>query len=277
MQTTENFFRGFSPASPCHGYGDERTGSPRPSSNCTRGPDTARHHDARIERHGNSEGAQGARHAALIPVIVVSALDDVDSVVKCIERGAEDYLFKPVNKIILTARIGACLEKKRLRDQEQAYIQHVKQELELGRQIQSDFLPAVLPDVSGWECAASFFPAYEVAGDFYDCFMLAENTLCLVIADVCGKGVGAALFMALVRSLMRAFSEQAPAGDPDAILKRRQIDKQLYCASPQTEEKLHVRHDVFRGFKHGKRGAAVYHGRSLPTAYHRFRRRNHHA
>jgi phosphoserine phosphatase RsbU/P len=152
-----------------------------------------------------------------IPVIVVSALDDVDNVVKCIELGAEDYLFKPVNKVILNARVSASLERKRLRDQEQAYIQHVKQELELGRQIQSDFLPAVLPEVVGWELAASFHPAFEVAGDFYDLFLLGEKRLCCVIADVCGKGVGAALFMALVRSLIRAFSEQAIGGNEDVL------------------------------------------------------------
>jgi serine phosphatase RsbU (regulator of sigma subunit) len=152
-----------------------------------------------------------------IPVIVVSALDDLDNVVKCIELGAEDYLFKPVNKVILNARISACLEKKRLRDKEQDYIQHVKMELELGRQIQADFLPGELPDMTGWQCAVSFHPAFEVAGDFYDMFLLGEKRLCLVIADVCGKGVGAALFMALVRSLMRAFAEQATDGSEDIL------------------------------------------------------------
>jgi phosphoserine phosphatase RsbU/P len=152
-----------------------------------------------------------------IPVIVVSAIDDVDNVVKCIELGAEDYLFKPVNKVILNARISACLEKKRLRDQEQEYIQHVKMEFELGRQIQADFLPGDLPEISGWEHAVSFHPAFEVAGDFYDVFLLGKTKLCLVIADVCGKGLGAALFMALVRSLTRAFAEQTGGGSRDIL------------------------------------------------------------
>ena len=53
-----------------------------------------------------------------IPVIVLSALDEIGSVVRCIELGAEDYLPKPFDPILLRARIGACLEKKRLRDQE---------------------------------------------------------------------------------------------------------------------------------------------------------------
>src|SRR5271157_573739 len=137
-----------------------------------------------------------------VPVIVVSAIDDIDNVVKCIELGAEDYLYKPVNRVILNARVSASLEKKRLRDKEQEYMLHVRHELELGRQIQADFLPEELPQPEGWEVKVLFAPAFEVAGDFYDAFMLGDNRLCFMIADVCGKGVGAALFMALVRSLM---------------------------------------------------------------------------
>jgi class 3 adenylate cyclase len=57
-----------------------------------------------------------------IPVIITSALEELDSVVRCIEMGAEDYLTKPVNSVLLRARIGACLEKKRLRDQQRELI-----------------------------------------------------------------------------------------------------------------------------------------------------------
>ncbi len=60
-----------------------------------------------------------------IPVIMLSALSELDSVVRCIEMGAEDYLPKPFNPVLLRARIGACLEKKRLRDQEIDYLRNV--------------------------------------------------------------------------------------------------------------------------------------------------------
>jgi CheY-like chemotaxis protein len=60
-----------------------------------------------------------------IPVIMISALDEVESVVQCIELGAEDYLPKPFDPVLLRARIGACLEKKRLRDQEVEYLRNV--------------------------------------------------------------------------------------------------------------------------------------------------------
>jgi adenylate cyclase len=60
-----------------------------------------------------------------IPVIMISAVDDLESVVKCVEKGADDYLFKPFNPILLKARINASLEKKRLRDQEQILMRQV--------------------------------------------------------------------------------------------------------------------------------------------------------
>jgi serine phosphatase RsbU (regulator of sigma subunit) len=142
-----------------------------------------------------------------IPVIIISALNDLRSVVRGIELGAEDYLPKPFDPVLLKARLAACLEKKRLHDQEQLYLKGLERELEIGRQIQADFLPDKLPQPAGWEIAARFEAAREVAGDYYDAFPLAQGErIGLVIGDVCGKGVGAALFMTLFRSLLRAVS-----------------------------------------------------------------------
>src|SRR5207244_7976828 len=61
-------------------------------------------------------------HLREMPVIMTSALDELDSVVKCVEMGAEDYLTKPINPALLNARIAASLEKKRLRDQQRELI-----------------------------------------------------------------------------------------------------------------------------------------------------------
>lgn len=81
----------------------------------------------------------------------------------------------------------------------------IEHDVQVGRQIQADFLPDVLPQPEGWEIEAFFEPAREVAGDFYDAFLIDDKQVGFVIADVCDKGVGAALFMALSRSLIRAF------------------------------------------------------------------------
>lgn len=79
----------------------------------------------------------------------------------------------------------------------------------IARSIQESFLPRELPAIPGWELVKYFQAAKEVAGDFYDAFPLAgDRRLGVVIADVCDKGVGAALFMALIRSLLRAFADQ---------------------------------------------------------------------
>jgi class 3 adenylate cyclase len=76
-----------------------------------------------------------------IPAIMISAVDDIDSVVKCIKLGAEDYLPKPFNPVLLKARISACLEKKRLRDQEQAFLRQLKEEQEKSERLLLNILP----------------------------------------------------------------------------------------------------------------------------------------
>lgn len=82
-----------------------------------------------------------------------------------------------------------------------------EKEMEIGRRIQADFLPKSIPQLENWQISAFFEAAREVAGDFYDVFKLKSSPhLALVVGDVCDKGVGAALFMTLFRSLIRASS-----------------------------------------------------------------------
>ena len=81
-----------------------------------------------------------------IPVIVISALDEIDSVVRCIEAGAEDYLSKPFNPVLLRARIGASLEKVRLRESEQAAIAELRAEKEKTETLLLNILPkSIIP------------------------------------------------------------------------------------------------------------------------------------
>lgn len=148
-----------------------------------------------------------------IPVVMVSALDEIESVVKCLGLGADDYLPKPFDPALLRARVESSLARKRLQDSERRYLRAMERELEIGRQIQQGFLPDALPRIDGWQIAARFVPARQVAGDFYDVFALRNGSIFLVVADVCDKGVGAALYMALFRSLIRAIAGQDGDGD----------------------------------------------------------------
>jgi phosphoserine phosphatase RsbU/P len=105
-----------------------------------------------------------------------------------------------------------------------------EREMEIGRRIQADFLPEAIPRAEGWDIAAHFEAARVVAGDFYDVFELKpSHHLAIVIGDVCDKGVGAALFMTLFRSLIRATSlsgflqREAGLADGDSAGQVRQV------------------------------------------------------
>lgn len=127
--------------------------------------------------------------------------------------------------------IGLGIEKAFLFAQTERARKIAERELEIGREIQAGFFPSVLPTPKGWELTTYFQAARHVAGDFYDVFTLGEDKkIGLVIADVCDKGVGAALFMALFRSFIRVLSGTAhsvghleisnPAMDPAKIIHK---------------------------------------------------------
>src|SRR5207302_7173768 len=83
-----------------------------------------------------------------IPVIMISALSELESVVRCVELGAEDYLPKPFNPTLLRARVGASLEKKRLRDAVRASLERLEDELDAARKLQLAMLPDIFPSWS---------------------------------------------------------------------------------------------------------------------------------
>ncbi len=109
----------------------------------------------------------------------------------------------------IASQISSVIENARLYEETEKARDAAESELEIGRKIQSGFFPDGVPRIPGWEFAIHFQSARQVAGDFYDIFPLGNDPLIgLVVADVCDKGVGAALFMALFRTLIRATATQ---------------------------------------------------------------------
>ncbi|HEX9791608.1 MAG TPA: adenylate/guanylate cyclase domain-containing protein [Kiloniellales bacterium] len=76
-----------------------------------------------------------------VPVVIISGLTDMDGIIRCIEAGAEDYLTKPINSVLLNARINACLERKRWRDREQKYLSEIKIEKDKSETLLLNILP----------------------------------------------------------------------------------------------------------------------------------------
>ena len=103
----------------------------------------------------------------------------------------------------------------------------LERDVQVGHNIQADFLPKndEMPRVTGWEIVTCLHPARQVAGDFYDAFDMTHGRIGFLIADVCDKGVGAALFMALMRSLTRAFAQQHYSTDLMHMLEEVKPDR----------------------------------------------------
>jgi len=108
----------------------------------------------------------------------------------------------------------------------------LEREIQIGRDIQASFLPATLPAIPGWQLATHMQPARLVSGDFYDAFELTSGCFGLIIADVCDKGVGAALFMGLIRSLLRAFAQTSWRQSASSAAARKRAQRE----ATRTEE-----------------------------------------
>jgi sigma-B regulation protein RsbU (phosphoserine phosphatase) len=155
-----------------------------------------------------------------IPVIMISALTEIDSVVRCIQIGAVDYLSKPFNPTLLRARVGASLEKKRLRDEVNRHTARMEEELESARQLQMSMVPTIFPEPTKQrpiEIFAMMDTAREVGGDLYDFYETDDGSLSFLIGDVSGKGVPAALFMARTKNLIRLITRLARGTDGAAL------------------------------------------------------------
>jgi serine phosphatase RsbU (regulator of sigma subunit) len=194
-----------------------------------------------------------------IPVILISALDDIESITRGIAMGADDHLPKPFNTYILNARVSASLARKRLHDREQMHARSLEREMDIARDIQSGFLPDHLPAIDGMQLAAWFQPARRVGGDFYDAFELPGGArIAVVVADVCDKGVGAALFMALVRSLVRALAERMLTADGDTAVESRQLIEAVNDYITRTHERANMFATLFFAVLDVHTGALVY-------------------
>lgn len=149
-----------------------------------------------------------------LPVIVISALNEIDPVVRCIELGADDFMFKPFNPILLRARVLATLEKKALRDRTREELRRKQMELNEARTLQLSLVP---PRFSGPMAGRSLSidvllePAKEVGGDLVDYFQIGEDLVVLGLGDVSDKGAGSALMMARTHAMLRGLTSRPDA------------------------------------------------------------------
>ncbi|AXK82953.1 fused response regulator/phosphatase [Pseudolabrys taiwanensis] len=151
-----------------------------------------------------------------LPVIVISALNEIEPVVRCIELGADDFIFKPFNPILLRARVLATLEKKQMRDLTREELRRKQSELNEARTLQLSLVP---PRFAGTMSGRALTidvvlePAKEVGGDLVDHFPIGPDLVVLALGDVSDKGAGAALMMARTHAMTRALASRPDAAE----------------------------------------------------------------
>jgi sigma-B regulation protein RsbU (phosphoserine phosphatase) len=167
--------------------------------------------------------SEGLAVRGRLPTTLVYPESDLAALETCV-RGGFDYVTPPFRPALLRMRLTSCWERGELTMAVEemanaASLLAYERDLSIARTIQQDFLPDRIPVPDGWQLAVKFRPANQVAGDFYDVFPVAGGRLlATVVADVCDKGLGAAMFVALIRTMLRHSAEQASEPGTAALL-----------------------------------------------------------
>ncbi len=147
------------------------------------------------------------RSAVASPVVVMTAWGSIELAVEAMRAGASDFVQKPWDNARLLQTIESEVHRARTS----------RSDLEIARNVQSKLLPDAPPRLEGIDCAARCVPARGVGGDYFDWFDLGHGELGFVMADVSGKGIGAALLMAHLRGGFHTRLSMPVSSTPDLI------------------------------------------------------------
>jgi sigma-B regulation protein RsbU (phosphoserine phosphatase) len=164
-----------------------------------------------------------------IPIMFLSSLEDVQNKARGFELGANDYLTKPFEVLEVKARVRSLLKAKAYADAIRAA---QERDLAIAREIQMGILPSDLTSPTqglGLDLHATIEPARHVGGDLFEVLRVSDDRLLLAVGDVCGKGIPAALFMAVTVTLLRTLARQLEG--PREVLRR--LNDELAAQNPR--------------------------------------------
>ena len=151
-----------------------------------------------------------------IPVIFLTGQTEIEDETRGFDVGAVDYIHKPFSPAVVKARVHTHLVLRGIREELAQRLQAIQKELETARQIQLSILPTDIPKVEGLDISARYIPMTSVAGDFYDFIVVDEKHVGILVADVSGHGMPAALIASMLKIALAA---QVPhAFDPAQVL-----------------------------------------------------------
>ena len=151
-----------------------------------------------------------------IPVIFLTAQIEAEDETRGFQVGAVDYVHKPFSPAVVKARVHTHLALRETREKLAQQLLAIQKELETARLIQQSILPEMVPQIDGLEIAARYVPMASVAGDFYDFIVVDKTKVGILVADVSGHGMPAALIASMLKIALAA--QSAHANDPARVL-----------------------------------------------------------
>jgi serine phosphatase RsbU (regulator of sigma subunit) len=139
-----------------------------------------------------------------IPVIFLTGQTETEDETRGFEVGAVDYIHKPFSPAVVKARVQTHLVLRATQQQLAKQLLVIQKELETARQIQQSILPQSVPRMAGLDIAARYVPMTAVAGDFYDFIVLDDKRIGILVADVSGHGMPAALIASMLKIALAA-------------------------------------------------------------------------
>lgn len=168
---------------------------------------------------------------ATIPVIIITALNDKESMLKGLAAGADEFLTKPVDKYELMMRVKNLLRLRSITNDLNARYRQLHKELLLATELQKSFLPKQLPSKENLCFDVLYKPSSFIGGDFYHFFEIDANRLGILICDVKGHGVASAMITATVKFQLGSLQEDY--GAPEKLL--RKLNERLFAFFSNTE------------------------------------------
>jgi serine phosphatase RsbU (regulator of sigma subunit) len=151
-----------------------------------------------------------------IPVIFLTAQTEAEDETRGFTVGAVDYVHKPFSPAVMKARVHTHLVLRETREKLAQQLLSIQKELETARLIQQSILPETIPQIDGLDIAARYVPMASVAGDFYDFIVMDSKHVGILVADVSGHGMPAALIASMLKIALAA--QAAHADNPVQVL-----------------------------------------------------------
>ncbi len=151
-----------------------------------------------------------------IPIIFLTGQTEVEEETRGFEVGAVDYIHKPFSPLVVQARVNTHLTLRGVQKQLAGQLKHIQKELECARNIQMSIIPREVPKIAGLDIAARYIPMTAVAGDFYDFIVQDEKHVGVLVADVSGHGMPAALISSMLKIAFHA--QEQHVADPAKVL-----------------------------------------------------------